>query len=110
MDRFLDGERICFVGDSIVRKGLYIKQIVTYYRKSFPNERAEFYNCGVPGGDLGNALKIFDEDVAIYDPTHIVLMLGVNDSRFQHLKGPAEERYPLLLKAYETYRANVEAF
>lgn len=110
MNKFQSGDRVCFVGDSITHKGMFIKQILAYYRKYYPEIKVEFYDCGIAGGNLGNTIKVFEEDIAIYDPTHIVLMIGVNDSRFNHLKDPANERYDFLLNTYEKYQANIETF
>ena len=110
MNKFQSGDRVCFVGDSITHKGMFIKQILAYYRKYLPEVKVEFYDCGIAGGNLGNTIKVFEEDIAIYDPTHIVLMIGVNDSRFNHLKDPANERYDFLLNTYEKYQANIETF
>lgn len=110
MNKFQSGDRVCFVGDSITHKGMFIKQILAYYRKYLPEVKVEFYDCGIAGGNLGNTIKVFDEDIAIYDPTHIVLMIGVNDSRFNHLQDPANERYDFLLNTYEKYQANIETF
>lgn len=110
MNKFQSGERVCFVGDSITHKGMFIKQILAYYRKYLPEDKVEFYDCGIAGGNLGNTIKVFEEDIAIYDPTHIVLMIGVNDSRFNHLKDPANEKYQFLLTTYEKYKANIETF
>ena len=111
MNRFPNGARVCFVGDSITHNGLFMAKIAAYYREHFKDAGVEFYNCGISGGTLGNALRILKEEVLIYDPTHIVLMIGVNDSRRDLLSEPAsEERYRLLLEAYETYGKNLEAF
>ncbi len=112
MKRFEDGARVCFVGDSITHNGSYLKHILYNYRKQFPGERVEFYNCGISGGNLGNTIDVYDRDIAIYDPTHIVLMIGVNDSR-RNLLAEAErspERYSLLLEAYKRYGENLERF
>ena len=110
MKQFPDNSRVCFVGDSITHIGLFIKHIAAYYRERLPERRIEFYNCGIAGGNLTNTLRVYDEDVAIYEPTHIVLMIGVNDSRRNRLIEPAgEERYAKLLEAYEKYRRNLES-
>ena len=94
MTLFPNGARVCFVGDSITRGGIFIKHIVTYYRTEHPELHVEFYNCGISGGNLGNTIKVFDEDVAIYSPTHVVLAIGGNDARKGSLKEPpSEERY-----------------
>ena len=111
MKRFPNGARVCFVGGSIIRSGIYLKHIVSCYRTEFPDSQVEFYNCGISGGDLGNVMKIFDEDIAIYDPTHVVLMIGTNDARMGHLKSPAsKEKYASLFEAYELYRKRMQDF
>ena len=110
MNRFPDGARVCFVGDSITRAGVFIKHIVGYYRKEFPGCGVEFYNCGISGGNLGNTLRVFEEDVAIYNPTHIVLMIAGNDARKGQLKEPpSAEKYDKLLEAYETYKQSISS-
>lgn len=111
MKQFPKNARVCFVGDSITHKGLFIKRILAYYRERLPELQVEFYNCGIAGGNLSNTIGIFDEDIAIYDPTHIVLMIGVNDSRRNRLDDPKdEERYAKLSTAYENYKKNMERF
>jgi len=111
MERFPNGARVCFVGDSITHRGLYIAHIVAHYRKHFPDSRVEFYDCGISGGNLGNSIKVFNEDTAIYEPTHVVLMIGVNDSKRNLLAEPASrERYDELRLAYDNYRKNLEHF
>ena len=110
MRKFQNGDRVCFVGDSITHNGMFVNQIIAYYRRHFPEEHIEFYNCGIAGGNLGNTIKIYDEDIALYAPTHIVLMIGVNDSRRDHLNDPADGKYDFLSAAYEGYRKNLEIF
>lgn len=71
----------------------------------------EFYNCGIAGGDLGNTIKIYDRDIDIYKPTHIVLMIGVNDSNRTLLNQPhSAQRYEGLVSAFNDYKANLERF
>ena len=111
MKPFTNGARVCFVGDSITHKGLFLKHIVAYYRKKFPTSGVEFYNCGIAGGSLGNTIRVYEQDIAIYDPTHIVLMIGVNDSRRTYLSRPrSTERYEKLLEGYQIYGHRLEQF
>ena len=111
MRLFPNGARVCFVGDSITHIGMTLKHIGAYYRGHFPNLHVEFYNCGIGGGTLGNTLRVYDEDIAVHQPTHIVLMIGVNDSRSAYLsQKPSQERYQTLLAAYEDYQKNMESF
>lgn len=111
MNRFEDNSRVCFVGDSITHTGIYIKHILYTYRKKFPNLNVEFYDCGIAGGTLANTIKVYDEDIGIYNPTHIVLMIGINDSMRELLREePTVERYEKLVKAFEDYKNNMEVF
>jgi len=111
MKTFPSGARVCFVGDSITHIGMTLKHIVAYYRTHFSDLHVEFYNCGIGGGTLDNTLRVYDEDIAIHEPTHIVLMIGVNDSRSIYLsEAPSRERYQKLLAAYENYQKNLETF
>ena len=111
MKRFENNARVCFVGDSITHNGTYLKYIIDTYRKQFPEANVEFYDCGISGGNLGNTIAVYDRDIAIYDPTHIVLMIGVNDSGRSNLKNaPSAERYEKLCQAYAKYGENLERF
>ena len=109
--RFPDKARVCFVGDSITHNGGYIKHIVEFYNDNFPLSNVKFYNCGIAGGKLQKIIPVFDEDVMIYNPTHIVLMIGINDSNRMALTFADEtERRLALLSAYEEYKKNLNRF
>ena len=111
MKRFENKARVCFVGDSITHNGTYMKYIIDTYRKQFPEARVEFYDCGISGGTLGNTISVYERDIAIYEPTHIVLMIGVNDSCRSLLKdAPSAVRYEKLCQAYAKYGENLERF
>ncbi|MBR3893914.1 MAG: SGNH/GDSL hydrolase family protein [Clostridia bacterium] len=111
MKTFPNGARVCFVGDSITHIGMTLKHIVAYYRTHFPDLHVEFYNCGIGGSTLENVLRVYTEDVEIHHPTHVVLMIGVNDSRHALLsEAPSDMRYQKLLAAYEQYQKNLETF
>lgn len=105
------GARVCFVGDSITHTGYFIRYIHEYYRAEHSERKVEFYNCGIAGGNLRNTIDIYNEDIAIYEPTHIVLMIGVNDSRRHRLDNePGAERYEKIFESYEKYQRNLEEF
>lgn len=111
MKRFDDNARVCFVGDSITHTGTYLKYIIDTYRKQFPGSGVEFYDCGISGGNLGNTIAVYDRDIAIYEPTHIVLMIGVNDSGRSFLNDArSAERYEKLNRSYKRYCENLERF
>ncbi len=111
MKAFEKGARVCFVGDSITHNGLYIAYVLDYYRRHFPDVGVEIYNCGISGGTLKNAMAIYGEDTAVYEPTHIVLTFGVNDSCRDLLCQPrTKERYERLRNAYGDFGERLDRF
>lgn len=111
MNRFPDGARVCFVGDSITHNNRYIAHIAAYYRRHFPEAKVEFYNCGISGALLRCTLACFDEDIRPYNPTHVVLMIGVNDSMRTALKDKTgEEKYETIEAAFGRYRERLNTF
>ncbi len=108
MARFPDNARICFIGDSITHNNLHLAHIVDYYREHFKDSKVEFYNCGISGGRVSTTLDCFDEDVANYNPTHAVIMIGINDSDRTALNGPVEHKYYVLKNSFEIYKSNLD--
>lgn len=78
---FKDGERVCFIGNSITMNGRYLNYIELYYTTRFPNRKVEFFNCGISGDDSGGMLERMKNDILIHRPTVAVLMVGMNDVR-----------------------------
>jgi lysophospholipase L1-like esterase len=76
---FTTGDRVCFVGNSITHNGEFHHNILQYYVTRFPDTRIKFFNAGIKGDVTGGLLKRLDTDVMIYKPTHIVIMIGMND-------------------------------
>lgn len=110
MLRFSSGDRVCFVGDSITAQNRYLALLVDYYKTNFPNEDIKIFNCGISGASCPVTLKYFEEDVASHAPTHIFIMIGVNDSSRWDLDKPrSPERDEILLTAYENYKKNLAA-
>ncbi len=108
MNRFPDRARVCFVGDSITHNNRYVAHIVAYYREHFPKAGVEFYNCGTSGATLRCTLNGFDEDIRPYNPTHVVFMMGVNDSGRSLLNDPSENRYDLLVEKFELFKTRLD--
>lgn len=76
---FKDGDRVCFLGDSITHTGLYHRMIYDYYLTRFPDRTIRFVNAGVAGDSAGGAMSRLQEDVFSKAPTTVVVMLGMND-------------------------------
>lgn len=108
MNRFPDHARVCFVGDSITHVNGYLIRIVSHYKKNYPDSNINFYNCGIAGANLDEQLKIFEADTLSYNPTHIVMMIGINDSGREGLLSPRSvERYEYFKRSFERYKKNL---
>lgn len=106
--RFPDNAGVCFIGDSITHGNNHVARISEYYRRHFPDSGIKFWNCGVSGGSAQSALLYLDDDVLIHNPTHAVIMLGVNDSNRGALTDNDGNRKTAALdSAFETYTANM---
>ena len=85
MTGFEKNSRICFLGDSITHNNGYVSHIVGYYRQHLPERAVKFYNCGVSGGNIGTLFSNFEADIMSHNPTHAVIMIGINDSNREAL-------------------------
>lgn len=108
MNKFPNGARVCFIGDSITHNNRALAHIVAYYRENFPESKVEFYNCGISGGTLTTTLNSFDEDILPHNPTHAVIMIGINDSGRSSLNGDITQKYNALKMAYDKYKINLQ--
>ena len=105
MQRFENGSRVCFIGDSLVSMNHTLPWVIDTYRNKFPNEDIRFFNCGVAGGTAEFALKIFEDDVLRFRPTHAVVAFGVNDSwRWCLSEEKGIARYNTLKQRFEIYK------
>jgi len=79
MKRFPNHARVVFIGDSITAGGIWIAHVYDHYLKNFPDADIRMYNTGISGGSVKSALLYFEKNIMRYDPTHAVIMLGMND-------------------------------
>jgi lysophospholipase L1-like esterase len=79
--KFKDGDRVCFIGDSITHGGGfgYHSQIALFYATRFPQMRVGYWNCGISGDSASGAVRRYAWDIAPHKPTVATLMLGMND-------------------------------
>ncbi len=76
---FGKGARICFVGNSITHNGEFYHNILLYHVTRFPEQPVSFYNCGISGDVTSGVLNRIEDDILVHQPTHAVVMLGMND-------------------------------
>lgn len=101
---FDNGERICFIGDSITEITYWISYIADYYSKN-TDKMIEIYPCGISGGTVSSAINCFYEQTAVWKPTTAVIMLGMNDIGRSNYGGELTDeklmRRESLLQIYE---------
>lgn len=108
MKRFPDNSRVCFIGDSLTAWNQVLSRVVDYYRNNFPDSNIKFYNCGTPGARVLFSLQNFENDIAVYKPTHAVISFGINDAHIGYFAYPrGQERYEKLKQAYEVYKRDL---
>ena len=109
MKQFQNGDRVAFLGDSIIGCSRIVAHTTNCYRRLFPERRIHFFNCGAAGGDAGFGFKVLEEDVFACNPTHIVVSFGTNDSRRWCLKDRRHKgRYDLLKENYLKFKENLQ--
>ena len=77
--QFQDGDRVCFIGDSITQGGSYHSYISLYYLTRFPDRQVEIQDKGIGGETAVHVLSRFDQDIASFRPTVSAVLLGMND-------------------------------
>lgn len=76
---FQNGDKVCFIGNSITMSGSFHHYINLFYATRFPDRKITFFNCGVSGETAANILNRLDEDILVHKPDWCVLMVGSND-------------------------------
>lgn len=77
--QFKNGDRVCFVGNSITHNGDYWHNVQLYYATRFPQLDVKFFNCGISGDVTSGILRRMDQDILVHKPTWAVIMIGMND-------------------------------
>ena len=85
MRPFTKDSVVCFLGDSITANGQWIRRIYDYYRHE-AKIPCKFYNCGVGGDKAEHGYWRMEETVFCYQPTHVVVAFGMNDSGYFNFK------------------------
>ncbi|MNK18050.1 GDSL-like Lipase/Acylhydrolase [compost metagenome] len=104
---FPNGSKVCFVGNSITHNGEYYNNLWLYYATRFPKEKITFYNAGISGDVAGGVLKRIDTDILVHKPSHVVMMIGMNDVR-RSLYGKGKDNDSLKRNALDFYKVNTE--
>ena len=88
-----DGDTFVFLGDSITHQCLYTQYVEDFFYTRYPKVRIHFHNAGVGGDRASDALTRFDEDVAVYKPKYVTILLGMNDGGYKGFDQPTFDTY-----------------
>jgi len=103
-----DGDRVVFYGDSITEQREYTNDVEEFVLTRYPAWKVSFFNAGVggdrvSGGWAGPVDLRLRRDVFSRRPSHVTIMLGMNDTYYR-----ADE--PGIFSTYaEGYRSIVES-
>ena len=76
---FQDGDRVCYIGDSVTRGGGYHSLLQLFYATRFPQRHVAGFNAGHSGGAAHDCLRRLSWDVLDHQPTVALVMFGMND-------------------------------
>ncbi len=88
-----DGDTFVFLGDSITHQCLYTQYVEDFFYTRYPKVRIHFHNAGVGGDRASDAITRFDEDVAVYKPKYVSILLGMNDGGYRGFDQPTFDTY-----------------
>jgi len=77
--QFQNGDRVCFIGDSITDIGLYHSYLQLFYATRFPERSIHYFGAGHSGGRSTDCLKRVSWDILPHEPTVATVMFGMND-------------------------------
>jgi lysophospholipase L1-like esterase len=107
---FENGDRICFIGDSITHGNFYMGYIYEYYLTRFPERKINLINCGIAGDRAMQAALRLEYDVTVHSPNKAVVMFGANDIEMvlYSREVPTQEILKAREKALENFREGME--
>ena len=110
--KFLPGERVAFVGDSITHAGGYIAYMQMFLMELYPTNPPHLYNCGVNGDTAGSFLltKRHEWDVLPLQPDRVFIMMGMNDVNrdlWKTVEPTSEEASELRTRTLVEYEKNM---
>ncbi|MFC3197711.1 SGNH/GDSL hydrolase family protein [Parapedobacter deserti] len=76
---FKDGDKVCFLGNSITKHGGFHHYLALFYATRYPNQKIEIINSGIGGDKTEHVLARMHDDALIHQPNWVVLKLGMND-------------------------------
>ncbi len=106
---FQNGDRVCFLGDSITHGGMYHNYINTYYATRFPGKDIKIFSAGISGGSANWAMSWIDDDVIAKKPNKVAIMFGMNDvGRGYYVSKPTAGQLKGQQRALDNYQTSMQ--
>ena len=86
VEKFKDGDRVVYIGDSITDGGHYHSYLWLFYATRFPYMDIRMYNAGIGGETAEMIYDRLDGDVFSKKPTYLTLSFGMNDTGYLEYK------------------------
>lgn len=87
------GQSVLFLGDSITHQWPYTQYVEDFFYTRYPEKKLRFHNAGVSGDKAGDAILRFEKDVAVFKPTLVTVLLGMNDGAYEDFDSGTFELY-----------------
>ena len=105
---FQEGDKVCFLGDSITHGGRFHYMIYDYYVTRFPDRMIDFFSAGVSGDTAGGSMGRLEEDVFVKKPNVIAIMFGMNDvGRGNYVAHPTEQQRKGQENAFQNHQKSM---
>jgi endoglucanase len=107
-DLFKDGDRVCFIGNSITHSGSYHSLVYLFYLTRFPERKIDVFNCGISGDNVERTLKRFNKDIAVHKPSIATIKLGTNDINRSLYVNSTPAMDTVKMKTDAIYKSNIK--
>lgn len=77
--KFENGDRVCFIGDSITDIGFYYSYLRLFYDTRFPERGIEYLPAGHSGGNAADCCTRLNWDILARSPNIATVNFGMND-------------------------------
>lgn len=75
-----DGDVLVLLGDDLTQQAGYSQHLENFFLTRHPDRSIRVVNAGVQGSLTRDALDRFMADIAVHQPTHVAVLLGMSDT------------------------------
>lgn len=91
--KFPSNARVLMLGDSYTQNGMWHQEAQHLLKKLDGAQKIKLFNCGIGGDTMHGAHERLKSDAARYEPTHLFVLFGANDSGYGGYTRSDRERF-----------------